>query len=165
MVWWLCGAALAGKWDGVPADVTVSRVVPAPREAVHALLADWHGFEAVMPATCASEWEIPANSGGVGARSRARYTIGPMKRRLVGLYTKNTPGLVLETELEGKKGWFLQVTYADAEGGTLVTWNTPLTPTTKWPVAGLFHKKVKPAWEQCYREALDAVAAKVSAAG
>lgn len=155
---WLCWAvvatALAGKWDAEPADVEVSRMVRATPEAVHALLQDWRGFQAVMPEDCVTDWEF---AGGGAQRSRARYTYGPMKRRLIGRYTMNQPGHVLETELEGKKGWFLQVTYGEVPGGTMVTWSTPLDAPRKWPIAGPFFNQVRPAWIDCYERALVAL--------
>jgi hypothetical protein len=152
MVWWWAAAALAGKWDNQPADVVVTKVVPKPQAELQAALGDWKGWERVLP--CASEWVLQARTTGVDARAEALYRIGPLRRRLVGVIRKDTPGLVVELETEGKKGWFTQVTFGDAPAGsTEVTLRTPLT-APKWPVTGVFHQKVKPAWEACYAEAL-----------
>jgi hypothetical protein len=153
MVWWWAAAAFAGRWDNVPTDVTVEKVVPKPVAEIQATVGDWRGWERILP--CASEWVHQARSTGVDARSEAVYRIGPLRRRLVGVVRKDTPGLVTELETEGKKGWFTQVTYAPGptDGTTRVTLHTPLT-APKAPLTGVFHKKVKPAWEACYTEAL-----------
>lgn len=154
---WAFGAAFAGKWDGAVSDIAVSKVVPAPAEAVHALLIDWHAWQDALPIDCAQQWEILGDRTGLGARSTALYTFGPMRRRLEGVITKETPGQLIETELAGKSGWFTQVTYAPAEGGTLVTLTSPVT-RPKWPLTGVYFDKVKPAWEACYTQALTKLA-------
>lgn len=152
MVWWWAALAFAGKWDGKPSDVSVTQVVARPQAELQAELGDWKGWERLLP--CASGWELQARTSGVDARSRALYEIGPLRRRLVGVIRKDVPGLVVELETEGKKGWFTQVRFGDApEGSTEVTLLTPLT-APKWPVTGIFYKKVKPAWAACYTEAL-----------
>lgn len=155
MLAWV-GVALAGRWEGTPADVEVTRTVPLSVEAVHEKLSRWSGWAAMLPEQCASEWEIYGDQQGVGAQATALYTIGPMRRRLVGVITQEVPGQSLTTELQGKKGWFTQVTYATVPEGAQVTLRTPLSPP-KWPITGLFFRKVKPAWEECYAQALDAL--------
>lgn len=150
MLLWM-SVALAGKWDGVPADVTAVRVLAVEEQAVTAKLGDWRGWQEVLP--CASEWEIQSSSAGVGARSRALYTIGPVRRRLVGVLTKVEPGVVVQTETEGKKGWFTQVTFRDVPEGVEVKLHTPITPP-KWPFTAVYYTKAKPAWEACYDSAL-----------
>ena len=156
MLLWTMSLAFAGKWEGVPADVTAAKVLPVTKEQVTALLGDWRGWQAVMPETCAGEWEIQSSSAGVGAKAKALYTFGPVRRRLVGNFTKVESGLVVETETEGKKGWFTQVTFADAPGGVEVKFNTPITPP-KWPFTAVYYNKAKPAWEACYAGALDRI--------
>lgn len=152
MVWMWAAAALAGKWDNAATDVKVEKVVPKSVAEIQAVVDDWRGWERILP--CASEWVIPARSQGVDARAEAVYRIGPLRRRLVGVVRKDTAGLVVELETEGKKGWFTQVTFGDAPpGSTLVRFSTPLT-APKWPLTGVFHREVRPAWEACYTEAL-----------
>lgn len=153
----LIGTALAGKWEGATSDVSVSKVVAAEAEAIHAKLVDWHAWQDLMPIDCAREWEFQGDRTGLGARATAMYTYGPMHRRLEGVITKDEPGRVLETELAGRKGWFTQVRYAAAEGGTLVTLSSPVT-RPKWPLTGVFFSKVRPAWSTCYEQTLDKLA-------
>lgn len=153
MLFWTMSLAFASKWDGVPADVAAVKSLSVTPEQVTTLLGDWRGWQAVLPETCASEWEIQSRSSGVGAKSKALYTYGPVRRRLVGNYTKVEPGLVVETETEGKKGWFTQVTFREAPQGIEVRIATPITPP-KWPFTAVFYNKVKPAWEACYDAAL-----------
>jgi hypothetical protein len=153
-MWWLWSvAALAGRWDDEPVDVVVTAIVPRPVEEIHDKLLSWAGWQSVLPETCAREWEIYGEQRGKGAQSTALYTIGPMRRRLTGIITQDRPGQLLETELQGKKGWFTQVTYAQAEGGTAVTMRTPLE-RPRWPVTPIYFSRVKPAWEACYLDTL-----------
>lgn len=152
-------AALAGRWDGEPADVTAARVLPVTPEQVTTLLSDWKGWAKILP--CASEWEFARVSSGPGARAIARYTIGPwVDGPRTGVIRDVKPGLFVETELEGKKGWFTQVTFREAPNGTEVKLLTPITPP-KWPAKGPYYTKSKPAWEACYAGALTAIPAAV----
>jgi hypothetical protein len=153
MLYWLATMALAGKWDGANPDVVVTQVVPASAEDIHPLFLDWKVWQDLLPIECASEWEILGDRTGIGARASALFTFGPMRRRLDGVITKDEPGRVVETELAGKKGWFTQVTYAPAEGGTEVTLTSPVA-RPKWPVTGIYFGRVKPAWVGCYAQAL-----------
>jgi hypothetical protein len=147
---------MAGKWDGEEADVLLRQVVPLSREEIQRTLGDWKGWERLLP--CSSEWELQERTTGVGARAKALYTIGPMRQRLVGVFRQDEPGVVLKLETEGKRGWFTQLTFADApEGMTEVTLHTPLV-APKWPFTGVFFTKVRPAWEQCYNELLGSLA-------
>ena len=153
----LIGTALAGKWDGATSDISVSKVIDATAEEIHAKLTDWQTWQDILPIDCAQEWEIHGDRKGLGARATATYTFGPMHRELEGVITKDEPGRVLETELAGRKGWFTQVKYAAAEGGTLVTMGSPVT-RPKWPITWVFFGKVRPAWSLCYEQALDKLA-------
>jgi hypothetical protein len=158
MWWMLLGVGWAGKWDGVVADVELKQVVPLPREEIQRTLGDWASWQRLLP--CATEWELQERTTGVGARARALYLIGPMRQRLVGVIRKDEPGLVLELETEGKRGWITQVTFADApEGSTEVRLLTPLLPP-KWPLKGVFYKEVRPAWQRCYADLLTSLARK-----
>ncbi len=162
LAWWMLGmVAVAGKYDGQPSDIEVFEVIQATPDAVHAAVSDWETLQAIFPADCASEWELQERTTGVGARSRAKYRFGPLRRQLVGVVLRDDPGLVFEVELEGDKGWFLQVTYEAANAGTKVHFTTPLEAPQKWPVVGAFYNKVKPAWESCYLRSLQALAARV----
>jgi hypothetical protein len=152
-MWWLCGVALAGRWDNEPVDVEVKSIVPRPVEEIHAKLLDWAGWQSIFPEDCASEWEIYGEQRGKGAQATALYTIGPMRRRLTGVITQERSNQFVETELQGKKGWFVQVTYEPAEGGTAVTMRTPLE-RPRWPETPIYFGRVKPAWEACYLDAL-----------
>jgi hypothetical protein len=163
---WIAGivvaAAWAGKWDGAPSDVEARQVIAAPTQEIHELLRDHRAWRELVPTDCATDWALTAQTAGPGARARVRWTIGPMRRLLTAVYTRDQPGLLIELEHEGKKGWFTQVRYAEAPAGsTEVRLSTPLVPPP-WPVRGVFFSKVRPAWEDCYARTLSAVAARLT---
>jgi len=158
MLIWLSAAALAGKWSDAPTDVDVRLVVPARAEDVHALLSDHRGWQQVVPPSCASEWELLSLTFGVGARARTTWTLGPLTRRRTVRIAKEQPGLFLELEHEGNKGWFTQVRYGPAgTGHAEVQLHTPLA-APPWPLRGVFYARVRPAWEACYAGTLRAIA-------
>ena len=162
-VWWGCGA-LAGAWDGQSADVVAKRTIAASPEAIHAALDDWNDWRAILPADCAEDWNIVSAGPGVGSQAEAFYAFGPRRGTKYGAIKADEPGRVLEIEQLGKRGWFTQVTYAAAGSDrTEVTLTTPLGHP-KWPFAGVFFRKIKPAWEGCYARALEALEARVAEA-
>ncbi|MEZ4238320.1 MAG: hypothetical protein R3F59_19640 [Myxococcota bacterium] len=150
--------------DG-PADVTVTRTFTASPEAIHAVLDDWHDWQAILPPDCATDWQIYEPSTGVGAQSEATYTFGPLRRHRYGAIQRDEPGVVFETEHLGNRGWFTQVQYHDlGDGRTEVTLRTPLSEP-KWPFRGVFYKKVRPAWVGCYERAMTALDGRIAAGG
>jgi len=155
--------ALAGKWDGETADVAVTKEMAAPAEVVTAAVSDLRRYSALFPADCASDWELQERTAGVGARARVRYTIGPLRRRLVMVVSKDEPGL-FELDHEGNKGFFTQVRAVPSAGGSTVQWSTFLEPPP-WPFRGAFYQKVQPAWIDCHARALQALAMSVAAEG
>lgn len=166
MTWFLplllTTTALAGKWDDAPSDVEVTRQVAAAPTAVHAAVADLRRFSELLPADCATDWQFTSSTAGRGARAKVRYTFGPLKRNTSAMVVDDQPGLIWRIEHEGdKKGFFTQVTTAQTGNGTLVTLVSFLN-APPWPFAGPFHKKVRPAWTDCYERTLTALAAQVS---
>jgi hypothetical protein len=161
---WLLQAtsALAGKWDGVSADVTVTKEIAAPGEVVTAQVSDLRSYAQLFPADCATDWELQERTAGVGARAKVRYTIGPMRRSLVVVISKDEPGL-FELDHQGNKGFFTQVRAVPSAGGSTVAWSTFLEPPP-WPFRGAFYKQVQPAWTDCHTRALQALAHAAEAA-
>lgn len=161
---WLCSAlALAGRWDDAPTDVEVTRTLDASPEAISAVIHDLASWPGLLPGDCAIDWALNASTRGVGTRARVRYVIGPMRRPLALVITRDEPGVIFELEHEGDRGWFTQVRYApatDTAGATAVTLSTPLSQPP-WPLRGMFHRRVRPAWERCYQQALERLADQV----
>jgi hypothetical protein len=159
VLWWcLVAAAWAGKWTDTPSDVIVMRDIDAPTERIHPLVSDLRSLEGLLPADCATDWQHGARSRGVGARARLKYTIGPMRRTLSAVISKDQPAVV-EIDHEGNKGFVTQWQLAELDGGTRVTLGTYLMPPP-WPFKGVYFKKVMPAWEDCYERTLDALEAR-----
>jgi len=156
IVVWLGADAHGGKWDGVEADVSVTRVIDAEPEAIHEELDDLAEWGARWPADCATQFEPGPQTTGPNASAEIRYTFKPMRRKLEMRVSRDEPGHVFEIEHPGKRGWFTQVTYRQVEGGTEVTLLTPLEPPP-WPLKPVFFNKVRPSMEDCYRRWLEAL--------
>ncbi|MBX2796693.1 MAG: SRPBCC family protein [Myxococcales bacterium] len=152
-----CSLAWGSKWDDVPADVEVSRVIDADPLTVHRRFDDWQEWQSLMPGDCAIEWRLNARTTGVGARATVRYDLGPMRRLLRGVITQDEPGRVLLVEHEGNRGWYTQFRVEAVPDGTRATLLTPLT-APPWPLKSIFHRSVKPAMEDCYARTLQAIA-------
>jgi len=161
LFWMWVVAAFAGKWDGEPSDVEVTRQLAAAPEAIHAQLADLKKFGTHLPADCAKDWQFTSSTAGRGAKAQVTYTFGPLKRKTVATVVEDQPGRIFRFEHEGdKKGFFTQVTYTEDGSGTMVSLVSFLNPPP-WPFTGPFHKKVRPAWTSCYERTLASVAAAV----
>ena len=142
------------------ADVKVSAVIPAPRERVAEWLTDLQHLRAVIPTTCIEEWEMGSATQGLGASAAVVYNIHAMHRRLTMAISRVDPGTLIDFDHAGAKGFVNRWTFEDAEGGTKVTVLTPLNPPP-WPFQGVYFRYIKPDWEECYRRAIDGVAASV----
>lgn len=163
MIWMLCTMlAFAGKWDGTPSDVQVTRVLPAGPEAVHGAIADLQRFSELLPADCATDWSFTSSTAGKGARAQVTYTMGPLKRKTLAVVVDDQPGRIWRIEHEGdKKGFFTQAVFEGAGDGTQVTLTSYLNPPP-WPFKGPYFTKVQPAWTACYERTLDALQAAVA---
>jgi hypothetical protein len=155
----LVPAAFAGKWDGRSADVRAERPLAAPPEAVTELVRDLGTLSVLMPADCATRWELQERTAGVGARARVTYTIASMRRTLTVVVSKDEPGVLLELDHEGRKGFF---THIRPEAST-VSMTTFLEPPP-WPFRGVFYRKVQPAWVDCHARTLEALVARIPGA-
>ena len=162
--WMAIGIAAAGRWDDAPSDVVVSRTLSASAETIHRQVADLSTWPDLFPDDCAIDWQLNAVTTGVGTRARVRYTVGGMRRPLALVITADDPGRLFEVEHEGDRGWFTQVRYAADGQGTQVTLNTPLKPPP-WPLTGLFHRQIRPAFEACYATVLENLAHRTTPGG
>ena len=159
---WGCVAALAGnRFVGVPTDVEATRTVAASPAAVHAAVADLQVLSELLPDDCSESWTFTSTTAGRGARAMVTYTYGPLRRKLPVVIIEDQPGVLFRLDHEHeKKGFFVQFTYPQVDGGTQIVMSTPLNPPP-WPLRPPFYNKVLPAWRACYAGALEALAAKV----
>src|SRR6186997_661292 len=74
--------AAAGQWAGKNADVVAVRVLPVEAPVLYERLLDLETFRAMLPADCATDWELGQPSKGVGAHGSVRYDIEGMHRHL-----------------------------------------------------------------------------------
>jgi carbon monoxide dehydrogenase subunit G len=157
-MWWtLVAVALAGKWDGAPSDVEVQRVIAGDPDAAYAAIADLKRFAALLPEDCATDWVFQSATAGKGATAAVTYTMGPLKRKTKATVVEAEPGRIWRLEHEGdKKGFFTQVVFEGQAASTQVTLTSYLNPPP-WPFKGPFHKKVHPAWTDCYERTLAAL--------
>lgn len=148
--------AWAGKYDGVPSDVVVERVVPKAMAELFPRFTDLAELERIVPADCATDWERGVVTSGQGATARLTYTIGPLRRRLTMHVGDVRPDYFVELTHDGKRGFSTTLSSKAVDGGTAVELKTWLNPPP-WPFKPLFFAKVKPAWERCWTAALEAL--------
>ena len=110
MITLFVSTALAGKWDGHSADVIAERIVlTTSPTAMTEVARDLAQLSVAIPADCATGWELQERTAGVGARARVTYTIASMRRTLTVVISKDEPGVLLELDHEGNKGFFTQI--------------------------------------------------------
>lgn len=157
-------AAVAGPFDGLESDISVSRTFPTTADEVHRMTADLAIYRALFSEECAKNWLVRQPTTGVDATLDVRYTFGPLKRSLTAVVTKDTPGVLFQLEHKGPSGWYTQFRFeeGDSPDTSSVTLLTPLTPPP-WPLKRIFYRKVRPAMQACYETALDTLLQRVSA--
>lgn len=100
-------------------DISVSAVVAAPRDRVHAFVADMPHMGELSPENSSTRWLVP------GHRFVGRNRIGPFYRwSMTGTVTENVPGesFGFLTDSPSESHW--RYTFADATGGTTVVTET-----------------------------------------
>lgn len=157
-------AALAGPFDGLESDVSVTRDFPASPADVHRMTADLAVYRDLFPEECAKDWLVRQPTRGVDATLDVRYTFGPLKRKLTAVVTKETPGVLFQIEHKGPRGWFTQFRLEPGNSATTtrVTLLTPLT-APPWPLKRIFFRRVRPAMQACYEQVLATLHQRVSA--
>ncbi|MFD4592755.1 SRPBCC family protein [Streptomyces rubiginosohelvolus] len=97
-------------------EVTVSRVIRAPRDELHAFISDVTRMGEISPENRGARWLQP------GRRFVGRNAIGPFYRwSMPGTVTENVPGtsFAFLTDSPSETHW--RYTFEPADGGTLVT--------------------------------------------
>ncbi|MCO4744655.1 MAG: SRPBCC family protein [Proteobacteria bacterium] len=150
----LASALAASPYADANADVVTSATVPAPREAVHAALEDLDTFKAILP--CASDWAFGSVRKGQGASVELTYDVASMHRRLTAVVSKTEAPRLVDFDHAGNKGFVTRWKLTEQADGTLVELTTYLN-APPWPFRKVYFKRVQPAWEACYDEALAAL--------
>lgn len=156
MLTFLFAAALAASpYADMNGDVTASAVIPSSREAVHTALQDLTTFKAILP--CASDWTFGSKKKGEGASVELTYDVASMHRRLTAVISKSDAPRIVEFDHAGGKGFITRWKMTrEHNGDTRVDLTTYLNPPG-WPYRKVYFKRIQPAWEACYAEALEAL--------
>jgi len=141
------GAALAG-FEGMSPDVVAVGDVTVEPVTLTARLADLRRGGDLWDEACAVGW-----TSTTADRAWARWTPGPMNRKVALAVVELQPGRKVKWEAEGDRGFFVHWRVEAREGGSRVTVETPLL-APPWPVRGVFYRKVQPAWKACYEQAI-----------
>lgn len=140
--------------DDSDSDVTATAILEHPRSELAAHLRSTTGHEALLPASCVSEWEHGLQPTGP---ARMTYRILSFKRRLTAKIVERDPDHVIELDHEGSKGFVTRWVLDEvAPGRTQVTLTTYLNPPG-WPFRRYYSEKVQPLWTECYVQALQAL--------
>lgn len=151
---------LAGKWDGLEADVVVRRTISAEPAVVFRAVSDLDTWRRILPEDCADDWALVEPSRGEGARGTVRYSFAGMHRRLDLTISETEEPRLVDYEHPGNKGFTTRWSLRQGTDGTDVELRTFLYPPG-WPLKGYFFKRVQPAWTDCYERALDALEAEL----
>jgi hypothetical protein len=145
--------AAAGQWAGKNADVVAVRVLPVETPVLYERLLDLETFRAMLPADCATDWELGQPTKGVGAHGSVRYDIEGMHRHLDFVLNKAEAPRQIDLDHAGNKGFVTRLSFRPVETGTELEMHTYLN-APRWPFTAYFYKKVQPAWVGCYERAL-----------
>jgi carbon monoxide dehydrogenase subunit G len=154
----LLSVALAGG-----ADVVAAAAVPAAPERVLSVVSDLGRLAALTPESCARDWVLGDVSAGPGGRARWQLRAGPWRERVTGVLVAVAPTHV-DLEHRDRKGVarFTSRFRLEPDGaGTRVTLTTYLEPPP-WPLARLFERRVRPAWQACSEAVVGGLAASVA---
>lgn len=152
----LSSLALAGKWDGVNADIVTHATVAASPSTISTFLSDVKNYRKIVPMDCIGWWLDGKQTVGVGANAEVRYDMGLMHRRVL-LNVKAASERYVDYEHPGKKGFTTRFLLTATETGTTIDMTSGFNPPPR-PVRGYYYKVVKPEWERCQTLTLAALA-------
>lgn len=157
MIWLFLSAALAGKYDGVDANVVATRTLPnTTPAAVYAALSTPAALMALYPTDCAV-WGIPLAGDVPGAAGIVSYHAAGMHRKLhVTWKTADADKPRVELDHAGNKGFVTRFDLAAADTATTVTMTNFLNAPPS-PFKGYYFTRVKPAWDGCHARVLEAL--------
>ena len=138
-------------------DVVASRVVNASAAQVYSWLLDLEHHEQMWPAGCTKNWEYGTTRAGIGASARLTYRVSMLRRRLTGTLAEGDPGRYLKIDHAGRAGFATTWELSEVDGGTRVEVHTWVDPPP-WPLTATYMNRVRPAWKECHRGALDNLA-------
>lgn len=158
--WWVAFA-----FAGAPgSDVVAERVVAAAPTEVSDYLSKLNQVAAVFPEDCAQDWIVGPALRAPDATGEVVVRAALLKRRLTFTYGEMIPGRIVDLDYLGDKGFVTRFELSDPAGGepsdatqTRVVMTTFLSPP-EWPLKKYFERKIHPAWVDCQRRTLEALA-------
>ncbi len=154
MLLWLAVALASSPWVGVDPDIRAEVEISWSPQRVTEALSDLEVLSTLFSEDCLKRWALGHPMAGVGARARVSYVPSWMNRRLTLEVQEVRPGVRVELEHFGNRGFLTRFDVAPGSaGGSVVSVVTPLQEPP-WPVREIFHLRVKPAWEACYVDAI-----------
>lgn len=145
-------AHAVSPWIDVDADVIATAVVQSPPEAVVETLSDLARLSTLFDDSCTTRWAWGARTAGVDGRGRVTWRPGLLNRRLTVVVSRVDEDLV-ELDHLGNRGFITRFEVEQDPAGTAVTAHTYIQGPP-WPFRELYHLQIKPAWEQCFVDAL-----------
>lgn len=145
-------------------DVVASHVFAAPPQAVYDHLLDVRNVQEAAPETCMKKWIFYDRTEGLGAQFRVVYHIESWRRRLDASVVVAEKPRRIEWDHHGRRGFITRFTIAPESPGSKVTVHTYLSDPP-WPFRKYYANKVQPAWEECYGQMLQNVAAVLGETG
>lgn len=152
--------AAPGSTVADPSDVVATGTVGAPMPLVFDALVNLEVHRGLWSEACVKKWEPGSSTEGVGASASLIYVPSAMHRKLTATISKVDPPKRVTLDHAGKRGFLTTWTLRPAgEQATEVEVHTWIQPPP-WPVRRLYSNRIQPAWEQCQREAIQALAAR-----
>lgn len=157
MITLFVAAALAGKYDGVDANVVATRTLPNTTPAVvYVALSTPAALMALYPEDCAT-WGVPLTGAVPGATGLVTYHAAGMHRKLDATWkTADADRPRVELDHLGNKGFVTRFDLVADGANTTVTLTNYLNAPPS-PFKGYYFKRVKPAWDGCHARVLEAL--------
>ncbi len=151
-------AAEAKDWPS--ADIVAEATVPATPEAMTAVLSDLARVGTLLPRECVGAWVVGSPPSGQGATATVRYDMAAMHRKLamtVSRVEADDSRAIVDWDHAGNKGFITRWTITATDTGSTVKLASPLNPPP-WPFTKYYFDTVKPEWEGCQLQFIEAVA-------
>lgn len=155
--------AHATSWPS--ADVTASGTVAASPQQVLSVLTDLPAVARVLPRECVGTFTVGTPSSGKGATALVRYDMAAMHRKLQLTVTRaddEGARVIVDWDHAGNRGFVTRWVVEAGEGGSAVKLSTPINPPP-WPFTRYYYDAVKPEWDACQAQFIEAVGAEAAA--
>ena len=147
-------AAAPAQGASPNSDVTATRLIPLPAEALYNHLLDLRNHERIWSDECTKKWVHGDVSVGQGASAQLLYVPSVMRRKLTATLSRADEGRLIDIDHAGNKGFVMRWRLTpEGDGATRVDVHTYIQAPPK-PFQRLYFDKVRPAWQLCHQQAL-----------